>query len=52
MKSPIGAAVEPARGIQVLPLHQKWVEKKAHFGQVFGYEQPLYLTKPPNLFTI
>ena len=34
-----------ARGLRVLPLHQKWVEEKAHFGQVFGYERPLYFNK-------
>ena len=28
-----------------MPLHQKWVEENAHFGQVFGYERPLYFNK-------
>ena len=34
-----------ARGLRHLPLHQKWVEENAHFGQVFGYERPLYFNK-------
>ena len=34
-----------ARGLRHLPLHKKWVEERAHFGQVFGYERPLYFNK-------
>ncbi|MGC6484554.1 MAG: GcvT family protein [Candidatus Puniceispirillales bacterium] len=46
-----GRQWQTARGIKTLPLHERWVEAKAHFGQVFGYERPLYFNcpKPPTL---
>ncbi|MBF2758911.1 MAG: FAD-dependent oxidoreductase [Ectothiorhodospiraceae bacterium AqS1] len=34
-----------ARDLKTLPLHRIWKEKGAHFGQVFGYERPLYFAK-------
>ena len=46
-----GRQWQTARGIKTLPLHERWVSAKAYFGQVFGYEQPLYFncTAPPKL---
>ena len=34
-----------ARGLRTLPLHASWVREKAHFGQVFGFERPMYFQK-------
>jgi len=34
-----------ARMMKKTPLHQKWVEASAHFGQFFGIERPLYFNK-------
>lgn len=34
-----------ARSLRPSPLHQKWQDKKAHFGQFFGWERPLYFNK-------
>jgi len=34
-----------ARMLERTPLHEKWVEAQAHFGQVFGIERPLYFNK-------
>jgi 4-methylaminobutanoate oxidase (formaldehyde-forming) len=31
-----------ARDLRKTPLHDEWVEEKAHFGQFFGWERPLY----------
>ena len=31
-----------ARDLRKTPLHDVWVEEKAHFGQFFGWERPLY----------
>ncbi len=31
-----------ARGLRCTPLHDKWVAAKAHFGQFYGWERPLY----------
>jgi len=31
-----------ARGLRLTPLHDRWVEAKAHFGQFNGWERPLY----------
>lgn len=46
-----GRQWQTARGIKFLPLHDRWVSEKAFFGQVFGYERPLYFncTKPPKM---
>lgn len=34
-----------ARMLEKTPLHGKWVEAGAHFGQFFGIERPLYFNK-------
>ena len=34
-----------ARQLRRLPLHDEWVARGAHFGQVFGFERPLYFNK-------
>ncbi len=34
-----------ARMLETTPLHPKWVEANAHFGQFFGIERPLYFNK-------
>lgn len=34
-----------ARNQRTLPLHAAWVEAKAHFGQFYGWERPLYFGK-------
>ena len=34
-----------ARGLRPLPLDERWRAEKAHFGQVFGFERPLYFGK-------
>jgi 4-methylaminobutanoate oxidase (formaldehyde-forming) len=34
-----------ARNLRTLPLHDEWVAHGAHFGQVFGFERPLYFGK-------
>ena len=31
-----------ARGLRVTPLHARWCEEDAHFGQVAGFERPLF----------
>ena len=33
------------RNLESLPLHDRWVVAKAHFGQFFGIERPLYFGK-------
>lgn len=40
-----------ARGLRKTPLHDAWVNSKAHFGQVYGWERPLYFGAgaPPAL---
>ena len=30
------------RNLRKTPLHKKWVEHEAHFGQFYGWERPLY----------
>ncbi|MDB2390152.1 FAD-dependent oxidoreductase [Alphaproteobacteria bacterium] len=40
-----GRQWDSARGLRKLPLHKEWVKEKAHFGQVFGFERPLYFHK-------
>jgi glycine cleavage system aminomethyltransferase T len=37
-----------ARNIRHTPLHQKWCDNKAHFGQFFGWERPLYFNSVEN----
>ena len=37
-----GRQWQTARGIKTLPLHDRWKAANAYFGQVFGYERPLY----------
>ncbi|MEL6278244.1 MAG: FAD-dependent oxidoreductase [Pseudomonadota bacterium] len=34
-----------ARNLRLTPLHEKWVDAKAHFTQVFGWERPVYFGK-------
>jgi len=34
-----------ARNLRTLPLHDEWVAHGAHFGQVFGFERPLFFNK-------
>ena len=34
-----------SRGLRPLPLDDRWRAEKAHFGQVFGFERPLYFGK-------
>lgn len=34
-----------ARNLRQGPLHEIWVEHKAHFAQVYGWERPLYFNK-------
>ena len=33
------------RGLRAMPLDARWRAEKAHFGQVFGFERPLYFGK-------
>ena len=40
-----GRQWDSARNLRTLPLHRAWVKEKAHFGQVFGFERPLYFQK-------
>jgi len=46
-----GMQLASARGLRETPLHQRWVEAAAHFGQFYGWERPLYFgkTKEPVL---
>jgi len=37
-----------ARDLRKTPLHDEWVEEKAHFGQFFGWERPLYFNNPSD----
>ena len=34
-----------SRNLRTAPLHDRWVAARAHFGQVYGYERPLYFCK-------
>jgi 4-methylaminobutanoate oxidase (formaldehyde-forming) len=36
---------QSARDLRPVPLHQAWVEQRAHFGQIYGWERPLYFDK-------
>ena len=40
-----GRQWDSARELRRLPLHSSWVKERAHFGQVFGFERPLYFQK-------
>jgi glycine cleavage system aminomethyltransferase T/glycine/D-amino acid oxidase-like deaminating enzyme len=48
-----GRQWQSARQLRRLPLHDRWVAAGAHFGQVFGFERPLYFgggDPPPMTF--
>ena len=34
-----------SRNLRHLPLHARWQDARAHFGQVYGWERPLYFGK-------
>jgi 4-methylaminobutanoate oxidase (formaldehyde-forming) len=40
-----GHQMTSARNLRRLPLQDKWQAEKAHFGQTFGWERPLYFHK-------
>jgi glycine cleavage system aminomethyltransferase T/glycine/D-amino acid oxidase-like deaminating enzyme len=40
-----GVQWQTARNLRKTPLHRKWVEHQAHFGQFYGWERPLYFGK-------
>ncbi|TNF87569.1 MAG: FAD-dependent oxidoreductase [Gammaproteobacteria bacterium] len=40
-----GRQMTTARDLVKLPLHDQWLEQRAHFGQFYGYERPLYFDK-------
>ena len=40
-----GRQWETARDLETLPLQERWKEAKAHFGQFYGIERPLYFDK-------
>ena len=40
-----GRQWEMGRGLRPLPLDDRWRAEKAHFGQVYGFERPLYFGK-------
>ena len=40
-----GRQWQTARGLRTLPLQDVWQAEKAHFGQVYGFERPLYFGK-------
>ena len=46
-----GRQFSSARNLKTTPLHAQWLAAKAYFGQVYGYERPLYFgcDKPPVL---
>lgn len=37
-----GRQFASARGLRPTPLHDRWQAEHAHFGQVYGWERPLY----------
>lgn len=48
-----GRQWQSARNLRRLPLHDAWVAAGAQFGQVFGFERPLYFdtpAAPPHTF--
>ncbi len=40
-----GRQWDSARMLRKTPLHNKWLDEKAHFGQFYGFERPLYFDK-------
>ncbi len=46
-----GRQLATSRYLRKTPLHQEWLQAKAHFGQFYGWERPLYFgkTKEPNM---
>jgi 4-methylaminobutanoate oxidase (formaldehyde-forming) len=40
-----GTQLHSARNLRLMPLHSFWRKQKAHFGQFFGWERPLYFDK-------
>jgi 4-methylaminobutanoate oxidase (formaldehyde-forming) len=40
-----GRQMRSARGLRRLPLQDKWDEARAHCGQFYGFERPLYFNK-------
>ncbi|MCP4469903.1 MAG: FAD-dependent oxidoreductase [Gammaproteobacteria bacterium] len=40
-----GMQPDSARDLRPTPLHRQWQQHKAHFGQFFGWERPLYFNK-------
>ncbi|AEI92386.1 GcvT family protein [Roseobacter litoralis] len=40
-----GRQLKTARDLRVLPLHAEYAKANAHFGQVYGWERPLYFGK-------
>ena len=40
-----GMQLDTARDLKTTPLHAQWQQHKAHFGQVYGWERPLYFDK-------
>ena len=40
-----GVQPATARHLRHLPLHRIWEERRAHFGQFYGWERPLYFNK-------
>jgi len=46
-----GRQMATARNLQKTPLHSKWQDEKAHFGQFYGWERPLFFNKTaePNM---
>ena len=40
-----GRQWQTSRNLVKSPLHDQWRNEKAHFGQFFGYERPLYFKK-------
>lgn len=40
-----GRSYSSARALRKGPLHEHWLAEKAHFGQVYGWERPVYFGK-------
>jgi glycine cleavage system aminomethyltransferase T/glycine/D-amino acid oxidase-like deaminating enzyme len=40
-----GLQLQSARDLKLTPLHSNWQAQKAHFGQFYGWERPLYFDK-------
>ena len=40
-----GRQMTSARNLRRLPLQEKWEAERAHFGQTYGFERPLYFHK-------